>query len=304
MKLSLSETFLSVALATAVFVFLLGLHLMALMTFSDVTIARSDPLWLTNHQAAYSKVETERESPHVPDLSHAMPSIPEFNLKRSSPAAVMPSLRGQRPSQRPFTPADLEKRFPILPNFTFPQPGAVQPVPVVARALWVDELRLHLSQLQDTQITMVTSNYAYTDVLLNWLIAATVRSKIPLSSILVISMSSNLNHFLRNKHIPSIFLPPESLLNPNFNFTREFDRVMMVRLSVMRLINHFGFDVANYDTDAIILKDPQPLYDKLLEDQVIGSVGWIPTDLYQEWGVTICIGLVLLRSSRKTGQSG
>jgi len=36
----------------------------------------------------------------------------------------------------------------------------------------------------------------------------------------------------------------------------------------MRLINRLGFDCAMYDIDAVILKNPQPLYDKHKSDIV------------------------------------
>ncbi len=290
MKVTLSEAFLSVVLSGSVFVFLLGVRLTVLVSFSDVNIVSMPGL------DGQGLGQSAPVTPH----SDPQPQIPDFNLK----GVAVISAKGGKPrmyvhrGQSPGT--NLEAQFPILPNFTFPQPKTVLPVSAVVNTPWVHSLRIHLSQLQDRQINMVTSNFAYTDVLLNWLIAATVRSNIPLSSILVISLSSNLHNFLISKYIPSVYLNPESLLNPDFNFTQEFERVMMVRLSVMRLLNHFGFDVVNYDTDAIILRDPQPLYDELPAN-IIGSVGWIPKDLYEEWGVTLCIGVVVLRSSQETG---
>ncbi len=298
MKIPLSEAFLVVALSGAVFVFVLGVRLTILVTFSDVNIVHSDPM-----KKGLGGGSDTPPVLHETNLK-SQPQIPDFTWKKTVFKNISSKLGQQTNSKYSSlkTPwSDLEARFPILPTFTFPQPETVQPVAVVAKATWIHDLRVHLHTFQHKQINMVTSNIVYTDVLLNWLIAATVRSKIPLSSILVFSLNSNLHEFLRSKHMPSVFLPPNRLLNPNFNFTREFDKVMMIRLSMMRLLNHFGFDIANYDTDAIILQDPQALYEHLSGDDIIGSVGWIPKPLYDNWGVTICIGVVLLRSSRKTG---
>jgi len=119
----------------------------------------------------------------------------------------------------------------------------------------------------------------------------------------VISLDEMLHKLLTRKAILSVFLPPLSLLNPDAYFSAPFERVMMIRLAVMRIINHLGFDVANYDTDAIILKDPQPLYSNLSRYDVIGSVGRIPDNLAQEWGITICNGVVLLRASKRIGKN-
>ena len=72
----------------------------------------------------------------------------------------------------------------------------------------------------------------------------------------------------------------------------------------MRLVNHWGFDAANYDTDAIILKNPEPLYYKQYQDSdFIGSYGHSPLDIKQEWGIAICIGAMMIRSSNNTGMT-
>ena len=167
---------------------------------------------------------------------------------------------------------------------------------------WICNLRQYLSDFRsDKPVALVTSNSKYTDILLNWLISATVRSKIPLQTILVISMEEKLHKMLVGRGIPSVFISPSMLFLHEATFSEMFEQVMMLRLTVMRIINHFGFDVAMYDTDAVILKDPQPLYDQLPNDDIIGSVGKIPEELVAEWGVTICIGVVLVKSSVRTG---
>ena len=70
----------------------------------------------------------------------------------------------------------------------------------------------------------------------------------------------------------------------------------------MRLVNHWGFDIANYDTDAIILKNPEPLYyEQYRDSDFIGSYGHFPLDIRQEWGIAVCTGVVMIRSSIYTG---
>ena len=195
----------------------------------------------------------------------------------------------------------LEKRFPFRPEFTFPQPKALRPLEEVKKMKWVRALRKRLSLFVGTQVTMVTTNSGYTDVVVNWLISAVVRSRIPISKILIISLNEGIHTLLQREGIASVYLPMFDFLRPTAQFNRSFELVMVTRLSVMRLINHWGFDVANYDTDAILLRDPQPLYDSLSDSDIIGSIGTIPADFYMEWGVTICIGVVVFRSSRRTG---
>ena len=193
-------------------------------------------------------------------------------------------------------------RFAIRQDFSFPEPKAVRPIVEVQRMEWFRMLRRHLSIIPpNSQITLATSNLRYLDVLLNWLISATVRSGIPLVSILIISLDRRVHELLRRKGITSVYILPDALVNPKAAFHEPFEKVMMTRLAVMRILNHWGFDVANYDTDAIILKDPQPLYDGLRGYDIVGSVGKYPYDLADVWGITICIGVVLMRSSEHTG---
>lgn len=197
----------------------------------------------------------------------------------------------------------LATRFPFQSDFSFPQPNVMRTLDDISRASWVTDLRYYLSTYNySREISLVTSNSKYTDVLLNWLISATVKSGIPVKSILIISLDKTIHRLLLAKQFCSIFIPPRSLLDASANFSQPFEHIMMARLAIMRIVNHFGYDFVMYDSDAVILKDPQPLYDTLPYEDIIGSVGKIPYDLAAEWGITICIGVVLVRSSPKTGE--
>jgi len=155
-------------------------------------------------------------------------------------------------------------------------------------------------------ITLVSSDYKYREVLLNWLISALVRVDRPLSNILVLSLDSSLHTLLQDRGFACIHIPPESLLNPvlSASLTRHiaFTQVHVLRLTVMRFLNHWGFDVANYDTDAIIMKNPELLYYKRHQrSDFIGSYGHFPQQLQREWGIAVCIGVVMIKSSVRTG---
>ena len=170
------------------------------------------------------------------------------------------------------------------------------PLAAIDRSQWLLSLRRHMASLSGRHIiNLVTSNSQYQDVLLNWLISAVVRSGLELDSILVVSMDVALHTRLLSRGIPSVSVPLSKLIRRDTNFTKAFDRVMMLRLAVMRLLSHWGFDIHNYDTDAVLLRDPQPLYDRFPESHMIGSVGRIPRNLMAKWGITIGIGVVIIR---------
>ena len=80
-----------------------------------------------------------------------------------------------------------------------------------------------------------------------------------------------------------------------------FSQVHLVRLAVLRLINHYGYDVVNYDCDAIPLKNLGPVFNKYKDADIVGTFGKGPSILYEKWGVTLNVGVMLLQSNSRTG---
>ena len=188
-------------------------------------------------------------------------------------------------------------------EFYFPQPRVMKSVREIEDSPWLLMLRryLDLPNRSLDYVYLLTSNFKYIDVLLNWLISAVVRSNVSVHDILIISMDYSTHELLTKKKFHSIFVSPSFIFSHTFNFSQPFDEVMMLRLALMRIINHLGVSVAMFDTDAIMLKNPNLLFARQADADIIGSVGTIPDDLFEEWGVTICIGMVLVKSSEKTG---
>ena len=187
------------------------------------------------------------------------------------------------------------------PHFHMPCPQVYRPTHEILMASWMKPLLQILSSFEGKQVTLVIANNAYRDVLLNWLISAHIVSHPPLENIVVVCLDHNLYHLLQSRGIPSIVAQYSSVLNTQHRFRRYFELIMMMRLGFMRLINRLGYDCAMYDIDAIILKNPQPLYEKWKDADIVGSKGALPRDLWRKWGVTICIGAVFIRSNPRTG---
>ena len=68
-------------------------------------------------------------------------------------------------------------------------------------------------------------------------------------------------------------------------------------------MNHWNYDVVMYDSDAVILKNPQPLFDANPDAELIGSSGKGPDSVGHIWGRTICTGVLLMRCSPSLGMS-
>ena len=204
----------------------------------------------------------------------------------------------------PSMPGSFEIRQP----FSLPVPFATLPLDRMLHTGWLQALKefLHTLKPDSGPVTIVSSDYKYSEVLLNWLISALVQVDRPLSNVLVLSLDSSLHALLQGKGFACIHVPPEQLLQPaliaKLKYHVAFTQVHILRLTVMRLVNHWGFDVANYDTDAIIMKNPEPLYyHQYKSSDFIGSYGHFPQEMQREWGIAVCIGVVMTKSSKQTG---
>ena len=199
--------------------------------------------------------------------------------------------------------------FTIRPPFSLPVPLATLPLSQILRTHWLQALQNFLNSLNPHSglVTIVSSDYSYREVLLNWLISAHVRVDRPLSNVLVLSLDASLYTLLKDRGVACIHIPPQSLLSSALiaRLTKHigFTQSQVSRLTVMRFVNHWGFDVALYDTDAIILKNPELLYYKQYGDSdIIGTYGHFPQQIMQEWGIAICIGVAMFKSSTHTGK--
>ena len=67
-------------------------------------------------------------------------------------------------------------------------------------------------------------------------------------------------------------------------------------------MSHWNYDVVMYDSDAVVLKDPQSLFDSYPRVGLIGSTGKGPESIGRIWGRTICTGVLLMRSSPALGR--
>ena len=150
------------------------------------------------------------------------------------------------------------------------------------------------------QVTVVVSNTNYTLSLLNWLVAALIKTSSPLENVIVVSLDESLQALLDKKEILSVYINPDTVINGEMH-TRA-SHIWITRCAVYRLLNHWGYDVMAYDTDAIVLKNLQPILDAHPESDIVASSGSYPFPLGRKWGLTICMGVILIKSTRNTGE--
>ena len=197
--------------------------------------------------------------------------------RRTSKAVIKPL---EMIKQMPWAP----KLHDMLANMTF-QTESGSPVDL---------------QQPRRQVTVVFGDAKYASSLLNWLVSALVMTSPPLKNIIVISLDEELQALLDNKDIASVHVNPETVTCGQIK--RKVSRVWITRCAVYMLLNHWGYDVMAYDTDAIVLRSLQEILDSFGESDIIGSAGGYPFNLGAEWGQTLCMGVVLFKSTRKTGR--
>ena len=197
---------------------------------------------------------------------------------------------------------DSSGRFRIKQPFHFPQPHYSKADGFLLKSRWVLQLQNFLSTVEGNQVSLVTANQEHQDVVLNWLISAYTVASPPLKNILVLTLDKPLHDLLQARGIATMHISPGMIIEPSAGITRAFSQVHIVRLTVVRLINHYGYDLVNYDSDAILLKNPQIYFEKHKHADMIGTFGKGPMGLFKEWGVTLNTGVLLFRSNQAIGK--
>ncbi|KAL5471534.1 hypothetical protein EMCRGX_G029658 [Ephydatia muelleri] len=200
---------------------------------------------------------------------------------------------------RPYSPLVRPQDDVLRPNL--PHPTAFLPVDEVFKAPWVSELRRFLESCSPNTVTLTAASQDYAPNLLNWLIAALATVEPPLLNVLVLSFDANLTRLLVSKGIGSIHVPYSSVVADPDRI--GIGKIWMTRLAVLRIINYFGFNVYQFDTDAIVLRNPQPVFDLYKSSSVVSARAMLPFELGKgRWGFTASMGAVLFRSTLHTEQ--
>ncbi len=188
---------------------------------------------------------------------------------------------------------------------SLPIPGSLsKPVTQVLQQTWVKDLQAFLAKLPSCSslVSVVCADSSYREVLLNWLISAILKPETPLSNILVIALDGKVHRLMVSRGFSSVLVRPASILEATSPGLRVQSVVFLTRLSVLRIINSLGYSVVHYDTDTIILRNPEALYRSHWGSDVVGSVGWWPYILSRKPpGFTLCMGVILFRSTPQTG---
>ena len=182
-----------------------------------------------------------------------------------------------------------------------PFPKTTLPARILLWQQWVSDLQKILSAVspESPPVHIIAGNYKYREVMLNWLITAKIRVSPPLTNIIVVSIDSPLCQLLNKRDITCLYVHWKDYLT--YNLGEPFRLILVLRLTVIRLLNYWGYDAANIDTDALILKNPESLYQEFIDSDMVAGHGTYPFSLGKEWGGTICGGTFMIRSTHNSG---
>ena len=188
-------------------------------------------------------------------------------------------------------------------SLPLPVPYATLQANELLQQQWVRDLRQILLKIpqESFPIKLVTSNYRYRDMLLNWLLAAKVRVSPPVANVVILSLDQPLQQLLIKKEIPCIYINPDNFIANDLDLKPSRD-IFVIRLTVVRLLNYMGYDAASFDADAIILKNPEVLFQECNDSDMVASYGIFPAWINAKWGATICGGMFMIRSTKHSGE--
>ena len=239
----------------------------------------------------------------VPKSKRSSPKPgPRSTLSASSTSKLSPTVYGQKRSGQ-LSCLDQRTSEPTI-----------KPLEMIMQTSWAPKLQKILASMTFSgslvdlqqprkQVTVVFGDahqYESSLLVINWLVSALVMTSPPLKNIIVISLDEKLQALLDNKDMASVHVSPETVTCGKIK--RKLSLGWITRCAVYMLLNHWGYDVMAYDTDAIVLRNLQDILDSFGESDIIGSAGGYPPNLVAQWGQTLCMGVVLFKSTTKTGR--
>lgn len=187
----------------------------------------------------------------------------------------------------------------------FLHPKQLLPTTDMFEADWIVSLKNILSNCEnlakDKFVISVICTESYYKVLVNWLAGLHKNTELDVADVLIIVTEEEIYHKLRTRKLSALYVRKESVLREPEKFSR-IRQTLMIRCAVARLLNHWGYDMAMIDLDAIVLRDPRAIFHRHPHAEIVASRGTFPRALSRMWGHTLCMGFILFRSSPAIGK--
>ena len=269
-----------------------------------LTHAKSDnviPKSVGQPVTSESQVLTHAKSDNVIPKSVDQPVTPESQvLTHAKLGNITPESVDVMPeNSQPITPES---------EVLFPYPNLTRPPHEILNSPWATEMRRKLKAAKvGKQLTYVTVTTAYFPVLLNWLVYAKLNAMPLLENLLVISTDKRPDEILSRKGILSQYVPINDIIysKNDLDLKKLYSAKMIIRMTVLRLLNYWEYDVVLVDIDAILINNIQSIIDYFHDSDIIeSSVNFrhcVPRAAYRAWNFCLCMGFMVMRSNYRTG---
>ena len=211
----------------------------------------------------------------------------------------------KRVQEKTSARVELDVTRPLLPEKdSMPCSGYLKKREELQKGEWVMKLHSYLLTLNKSispHVNMVFGDYKHRRLVLNWITAAVNVIHPPLHNVLILSLDNLLCEFIANRTLPVECLLVSTSTIFNKNKVGWWLKGLMVRIVLLRVINYWGYDVASYDSDAVLLKNPQVLYDKRPDIDLFSAAGVFPFNVSEKWGFALCAGTLLFRATPVIG---
>ena len=191
----------------------------------------------------------------------------------------------------------------------FPYPKITHRPHEILNSPWATKMKAKLEAAKvGKQLTLLTVSLNYLPVLINWLIHAKLNALPLMENLLVVCVDQDSHKILSRKGILSQLVQVTDIIYTMKDMDDEkiFSARVITRLTVLRLLNYWGYDVLVIDIDALLINNIQPIFDHFSDSDIIVSTVnsniCIPSTARNAWGFCLCIGLLLIRSNTNTGK--
>ena len=188
----------------------------------------------------------------------------------------------------------------------FPYPNLTFPANRMLRSKWATNLKSTVDTANfNKQITYLMVSFDYFSTLLNWLVHTKLHAPSLMRHLLVVCLDEESHKVLSDKGIVSSVVTVDNIIKSLSDIEGTlFHARVVVRLTVLRLLNYWGYDVLQMDIDALLMNNIQSVFDHFNDVDIITSTSMkncIPKTAHRAWGFCMCIGAVLIRSNDNTG---
>ena len=195
----------------------------------------------------------------------------------------------------------------LLDDFLLPYPNLTFTASKMLRSHWVVNMKRKLDEAKlGKQLTFVMVSSNYFSTLLNWMVHAKLHAASTLNNLIVVCADEKSHNTLTKKGILSVVIKTTDVIKNLSDIDGAvFHARVVVRLTVLRLLSYWGFDVFQMDIDALLVKNIQPIFDHFSDTDMVASIveryKCAPSTAFKAWKFCICTGAVLIRSNPNTG---